>query len=181
MDFVFFEGVVISGVSFRPFCVKLPGPGLQPLDSIFDSRFHWKLAKNLSLLSLWLAFWRFSFKSYGLKATKLLIPKSDNWSICCLPSIHCVKYKDLKRFQNFCPCKLPINEAGCEHKAPSKNAVLCYWMDQGWGEWSQHCFPRTPAQASNLPQECDVWCQLFAKWLEVLSMHDIDHPVQQYS
>jgi len=50
--FLFFVGDVISGVGFWPFWLRLPGPGHQSLDGIFDSNFYWKLGKNMSLLSL---------------------------------------------------------------------------------------------------------------------------------
>ena len=55
-EFQFFVGDIINGVSFRPFWLRLPGPGHQPLDGIFDSSFYWKLGYNVNLLSRWLDF-----------------------------------------------------------------------------------------------------------------------------
>jgi len=56
LDFGFFVGDVISGIDFRPFQLRLLGPGHQPLEEIFDTSFYWKVGYNLSLWSLWLAF-----------------------------------------------------------------------------------------------------------------------------
>jgi len=36
-------GDVIRGIGFWPFWLRLPGPGPQLLDGIFDSSFYWKL------------------------------------------------------------------------------------------------------------------------------------------
>ena len=58
-------------------------------------------------------------------------------------------------------------------------AVLCSWMDQGSGGCSQRCCSSTPTGASKPSQECDAWCQLFAKLLKVSVIRE--PPVQRYS
>ena len=54
---------------------------------------------------------------------------------------------------------------GYEHcgTRQERSTVLCGWMDQGKSGYSQPCCSSTPARSSKLPQECDTWCQLFAK------------------
>jgi len=63
--------------------------------------------------------------------------------------------------------------------APDRSAVLCDWVHQGQGGYSQSCCSSTPARASKSPLECDAWCQLLAKWLKVSAIRE--RPVQRYS
>jgi len=60
-----------------------------------------------------------------------------------------------------------VNEAGMSTAAPNRNALLCCWMDQGYGGCLHFCWSSITVRANELPQECDGWCQHFAKWLKV--------------
>jgi len=62
--------------------------------------------------------------------------------------------------------------------APGRCAVLYGWV-QVYGGYLQSCCCSTPAGASKPPQECDVWCQLLAKWLKMSAVRY--RPVQGYS
>ena len=46
-------------------------------------------------------------------------------------------------------------------------------------QWKKTTGPSTPTGASKPPQECDAWCQLLAKWLDVSAIRE--RPVQRYS
>jgi len=46
-------------------------------------------------------------------------------------------------------------------------------------ESSVRCCSSTPARSSKPPQECNAWCQLFAKWLKVSAI--LEGFVQHYS
>ena len=72
-----------------------------------------------------------------------------------------------------------VSKAGVSAAASNRSAVLCCRMDQGQGGYSQRWCSSTPARASKLPQECDAWCQLFAKWRRVSVIRE--RPVQRYS
>ena len=72
-----------------------------------------------------------------------------------------------------------VDEAGMSTAAPNKCAVLCVWVHQGEGGYSQSCCSSTSAGDSNSPQECNAWCHLLAKWLKVMAVRE--RPVQRYS
>ena len=71
------------------------------------------------------------------------------------------------------------NGASVSTAPPGRSAVLGYWMDQGQGGWSQRCCPSSGVRANESPQECDTWCQLFVKSLEVSAI--CEGPDQSYS
>ena len=62
--FQVFCGLCHKWGRFRPFWLRSSGPGgANHKVEIFHSSFYWKLGKNLNLLSLWLSFYGFWFKS----------------------------------------------------------------------------------------------------------------------
>ena len=58
------------------------------------------------------------------------------------------------------------------------STLLCCWMHQGKEGYSPCCCSSSPTGASEPSQECNAWCQLFAKWLEVSGMRE--RPIQSY-
>ena len=60
-----------------------------------------------------------------------------------------------------------------------RSSLLCGWVHQRQGCYSQSCCSSTPTGASKPAQECDAWCQLLAKWLKVSTLRE--RPVQRYS
>ena len=71
-----------------------------------------------------------------------------------------------------------VSETGMSTATPNRSAILCGWMHQGQGGCSQCCCSSTPTRASNPPQECDAWCQVFANWLKLSAIRE--RPVHRY-
>ena len=93
----------------------------------------------------------------GSNATKLnKLDACEGWKV--------VRWCRTQAFSHNSP---GVDEAGMSTVAPNRRAVLCSWMDQGWGGCSQRCCSNTPARASKPPQECYAWCLLLAKRLKV--------------
>jgi len=76
--------------------------------------------------------------------------------------------------------------AGRKHPMTVRKALLtgsvgCVWelQLQARAQYSPEVVFNTPGKASDLLQECDAWCQIFAKWLEGSAIRE--RPVQRYS
>jgi len=93
------------------------------------------------------------------------------------------------RFSAGMGCRHPVTICKASLMAESMRRVWALQHQTGMQfsavEWTKakvavcNVVAPTPSQASELPQEYEAWCQLFAKWLKVSVLRE--RPVQHYS